>query len=642
MSNEELVDNIKSGKSISRYGDGELRIIEEIPSKFFQKNDKKLANRLIEIAKSTNENPIVCIPKPLKSLKGMTLNAKLFWISNVYWNRRAWKKIIQKDRVYGDTQISRPYIDYKNKKTAKERFDNIKRIWDGKKICIIEGEKTHLGEGNDLFKNAKDIKRIIAPAENAFEKYETILNKAKRINKEYIFVIALGPTATVLANDLSRCGRTAVDLGHIDIEYEWMLSGTKKKQAVLGKNVNEASNKKTDRISEIFKKVDFKTFVAPLIFVLLLLPSTIYRITNKICKRRLWLVSEDGDARDNGYWFYRYVRKEHPNDYCYYAIDKNTSRYEEVKNNGNYIKYGSMKHWLFYMSANLNISSQKGGNPCPVFWYLMHVVLGLYRNRVFLQHGVISNRLEWLYYDKCKFKYFVTSTKNEYKDVTENYGYPEGAVILTGLSRWDNLANSRQKDKSILIMPTWRKDLGIQYKSFDINDFLRSDYYAKWNGLLNNKAFHKFIEKNKIKVFFYPHQRIQPVLNYFNSTNENIEIIPIKNDIQKYLSKCDLMITDYSSVSFDFAYLRKPIIYYQFDRKDFQEKQYKPGGFDYDEDGFGPIVEDECKLLSEIKKILSDGIDKKYIKRINDTFNIHDKCNSERIYDELVKKETLK
>ncbi len=238
-SDEEVVDKVLDGYSVSRYGDGELRIISNTPSDFYQKNDKKLGQELFNVAHSDDTKTIICFPKPLSSLKGLNMSAKLFWISNSFWYKKWWRKCIDLNKTYGNTQITRPYIDYRNKSGAKERYVNLSRIWDDKKVCIIEGEMTHLGEGNDLFADVKDIKRIIAPAKNAYDAFDEILKKALRVNNDYTFLIALGPTATILSHELARHGRIAFDAGHVDIEYEWMTSGAKKKKAIAGKAVNE-------------------------------------------------------------------------------------------------------------------------------------------------------------------------------------------------------------------------------------------------------------------------------------------------------------------------------------------------------------------------------------------------------------------
>lgn len=639
MSDKETVEAFLNGKSIARYGDGELRIIGNIPSDFYQKNDNELAEKLTDIAKNNNKNLIICFPKPLKTLKGMTLKAKMFWISNVFWNRKIWKKCINLDKIYGNTQITRPYIDYKNKNGAKTRYDILKKIWNGRDICIIEGEDTHLGVGNDLFVNAKSVKRIIAPAKNAFDEFGKIFEKAKKVQKDCIFLIALGPTAPVLAYELSKRGRVAFDAGHIDIEYEWMRAGVKRKIAIEGKAVNENKNSRNIRINKAIKQVELEDFLALLKFVILLIPSLLFKLSNKMRRKKLWLVAEEGEARDNGYCFYKYMRTSHPNVRCFYAIKKDSCGYNKIAKFGNTIWYGSLKHWLYYMAADLNISSQKNGNPCPIFWYLIHVTFGLYRNRVFLQHGLTHNSSEWLHHKKTKFKYFVCGAEREYNYLFSELGYKKNQLLLTGFSRWDYLKDisKRQKRKSILIMPTWRSWL---INSVDEVKFMTEDFYLYWNDLLVNKQFIKFVEKNDINIYFYPHINMKKYLSVFKSFSDNIKILSPNDDIQEYFAKCSLMITDYSSVAFDFAYLYKPVIYYQFDVDRYRRQQLQKGYFDYEKDGFGPVVKNEVELLRCVQHYLDVRFElyPRYMMRVQKFFPPHSGNNSKKIYEALNEK----
>ena len=117
---------------------------------------------------------------------------------------------------------------------------SLRSVWNNKDITIIEGEKTRFGVGNDLIDNAKSCERILGPAVNSFDKYNELLEQAKKIDKNRIILIALGHTATVMAYDLVTEGFQALDIGHLDIEYEWFLRKTDKKIPIEGKYVNEA------------------------------------------------------------------------------------------------------------------------------------------------------------------------------------------------------------------------------------------------------------------------------------------------------------------------------------------------------------------------------------------------------------------
>lgn len=138
--------------------------------------------------------------------------------------------------------LTRNYILVKDKSRCKDYFNNIKRIWKNRDILIVEEEYLRLGVGNDLFNNAKSIKRILAPNKNAFDRYDAILDSAKRESKDKLVLIALGLTATVLAYDLYRIGYQAIDIVHIDIEYECFLQGVTEKTKVNNKYTYEAGN----------------------------------------------------------------------------------------------------------------------------------------------------------------------------------------------------------------------------------------------------------------------------------------------------------------------------------------------------------------------------------------------------------------
>ena len=392
------------------------------------------------------------------------------------------------------------------------------------------------------------------------------------------------------------------------------------------------------RIENAFSQIKPRDVLAPLIFMLMLVPAGIFRLANKMRRQKLWLVAESGDARDNGYHFYKYVREKHPENMCYYAVRRNGAGYEKVAPLGNIIRFGSLRHWLYYMAANLNISSQKSGNPCPIFWYLIHVKLGWFKNRVFLQHGITKDDADWIYYKNTKFKCFICGAKKEYDYISEKYGYPEGNVALTGFARWDTLKDTsgREARKSILIMPTWRNWLGGETNSFGkVRNFKETDFFNYWNGLLNDDRFISYLEENDIIAYFYPHINMQKFLDDFETKSRNVRFVSTEEDIQEYLMKCDLMVTDYSSVAFDFAYLEKPVIYYQFDQKEYRDRQHAEGYFSYEKDGFGPVVGKLNKLVSEIEKYFGGTMDKKYLVRAKEFFERRDNKNSERIYTVL-------
>ena len=231
---------IDSDISISRYGDGELKLILG-RNLGFQKQDTKLADRLRQILKSDLSNHIVGVLNVFGDLSVYTEDATEYFRDYLQYCPREFQySLMDRDKIYYDAFITRPYICYKDHTNAQKIFDMIKMIWNNKNIVIVEGDRSRLGCGNDLFNNAKSCKRIICPAENAYDKYDDILYETKKQKKDCVFLIALGPTATVLAYDLAQEGYKAIDIGHIDIEYEWFRMGATQKVVVSNKYTNEA------------------------------------------------------------------------------------------------------------------------------------------------------------------------------------------------------------------------------------------------------------------------------------------------------------------------------------------------------------------------------------------------------------------
>ncbi len=240
-SNDETIDLIVNKKmSLTRFGDGEFKWIFGEKQTSFQDDNEELSKRLLEVFTSNIENLMIGIPDIFDNLSVYNRKAKIFWSIFLDTNFDKLKPILDYDKIYANANITRPYIDYKNKNDVSKKYKSLKKIWDNRNIVIIEGSNTKLGVRNDLLNNAKAIERIICPPTNAFNKYVEILNAAKQISKDKLILVSLGPTATILVYDLTLCGYQVIDTGHIDIEYEWFLAKAHGKEKVDGKAVNEA------------------------------------------------------------------------------------------------------------------------------------------------------------------------------------------------------------------------------------------------------------------------------------------------------------------------------------------------------------------------------------------------------------------
>lgn len=227
--------------SISRFGDGEFKLMQEIDTGF-QRANPRICELLKDALNSKDSRHISCIPHVWKELHLLKYNAFEYLSSYLLRNWSLIKKLLDTDQLYLDACCTRFFIDYRSPKYAKRIIPQLKKIWEGQSVCIIEGEYSRLGVGNDLFTNAESISRIICPSTNAFDKYDEIIRSVQNNEKFDLYLIALGMTATCLAYDLAKLGYWAIDIGHIDVEYCWYKMGAKTKVPIPGKYVAESNN----------------------------------------------------------------------------------------------------------------------------------------------------------------------------------------------------------------------------------------------------------------------------------------------------------------------------------------------------------------------------------------------------------------
>ncbi len=259
--NETIDDILMHKKSISRYGDGELKMMLNKGKIVFQSESPELSKRLKEVLSSDLDNLIIGLPGPLCSVKKENLNSKYFWIGfiNLYGNLIS--EYLDPKKVYGNAGISRFYMGLKDKRLSLQVLEKLTKIWDKREILIIEGELSRMGVGNDLFENAAGLSRMVCPAENAFEKYHEILEASKKHGKDKLILISLGPTATILSYDLAKSGYWAIDVGHIDVEYMWMLSKAQTKIPIKGRYVSEVRGEKDYEIPEAYRDYYYNSIV---------------------------------------------------------------------------------------------------------------------------------------------------------------------------------------------------------------------------------------------------------------------------------------------------------------------------------------------------------------------------------------------
>ncbi|MGG1691705.1 bifunctional glycosyltransferase/CDP-glycerol:glycerophosphate glycerophosphotransferase [Heyndrickxia ginsengihumi] len=368
----------------------------------------------------------------------------------------------------------------------------------------------------------------------------------------------------------------------------------------------------------------------------------LYHLIKPLYKnRRIWLFIDRAErADDNAEHLFKYAIRQNDNIEKYYIIKKSSPDYERLKKLGNVVEFGSRKHQLLYLFAEKIISSHTAKWVRESFLGIKFYKDLVKYKFVFLQHGITKDDVsDQLSKHHQRIDLFITAAQKEYDSIINGkYGYNKKEVALTGFPRFDNLINNDKKQ--IVIMPTWNKSLvlPINKKTFkrDYNpNFKESNYYKYFNALINDERVLEKAKEANYQIIFYPHSEMHQQLNDW-VLNDEVKLINGGISYQKIFNESSMLITDYSSVVFDFAYEKKPVIYFQFDKN-----HYNPGYFDYDKHGFGEVCREYEELISKILYYIDNKcrMESKYKDRVNNFFAYTDNKNCERVYKRIMQME---
>ncbi len=367
--------------------------------------------------------------------------------------------------------------------------------------------------------------------------------------------------------------------------------------------------------------------------------------------RRIWIFSDRTDfADDNAKHLFDYALGQDDNVEKYFAVNGNSKSFEYMKglakNNkkdfsSHVLSFASLKHKILYLFAEKAISSYTNEEFINPFYE--HDNKELYSGlitaeRLFLQHGVTKDDISKFvkkYNNNLSLILTVSDLERE-SFLNEGYNYDESIIPVLGFPRFDNLLNENiyafkdllsenrnNYSKQILFMPTWRKDLERG------NLFLSSDYFRNLNSFLNNERLFSILKEKGYKLIFKPHAEMMDYLSYFNLNDEII--VDLDSSYQVLFKNSSLLITDFSSVFFDFAYLKKPVIYYQAN----EDYHYDKGYFDYGSMGFGEVIEKESDLIDKIEFYISNDFEMEdnFRENVEDFFKFIDDNNCKRVYE---------
>ena len=378
-----------------------------------------------------------------------------------------------------------------------------------------------------------------------------------------------------------------------------------------------------------------------------MLGRLLYALAKPFVRKPIWIISDRAAAAgDNGEALFRYLRAQNPKDLSlWFAVSQKSPAFAELRSIGRVVDSKSYKHKLLYLLSEMNISSHADSDIVTLFSGYNAPYRDI-ENRihfVFLQHGVTNNDMsDWLNRYNCNIDGLVTvSTREADSFRTGAYFYPDSAIWLTGFPRYDRLYHDEKR--CITIMPTWRRALSLMADPKTGERKLRegfeqSEFYRFYQGLLTDRRLLDAAKTYGYTVRFLPHPTLQPHIGRFE-TDGSVELLSASTPYRKVFAESDLIVTDYSSVAFDFAYLRKPVIYAQFDRESFYsgEHVYVRGYFEHERDGFGEVETDLAATVDRLIEYMQNGcrLKDKYRARIDSFFAFDDSDNCRRVYEKL-------
>lgn len=352
-------------------------------------------------------------------------------------------------------------------------------------------------------------------------------------------------------------------------------------------------------------------------------------------KKPIWIIGElPYKAQDNGLHLFKYLRNKRTDIDAYYVIDESSPDLRNFESLDHVVFHGSKDHF------DLSIRAERfvGTHHADYLYPTRHQSFSsrCKATRVFLQHGVMGTKWMVPNYGKNSPGFttdlFMVSSEREKQYIVEDFQYSPDEVKVTGLSRFDALlANDLAvKENMLLIIPTWRDWLQNE------EVFLESDYLSQWRGLLKSPELASLAKSYDLEIVFCLHPNMMQFREHFSDTPARL-IVQGEVDVQELIKTAAIMITDYSSVNFDFSFLHKPVHYYQFDRARF----LGPNGshLNLDEELPGRIAFDSAMLLGDLRQTLERGgvMEDRFRKRADNFITYRDRNNSARVTEVIEK-----
>nr|CCC56808.1 putative uncharacterized protein [Weissella thailandensis fsh4-2] len=363
-------------------------------------------------------------------------------------------------------------------------------------------------------------------------------------------------------------------------------------------------------------------------------------------KKNIWIVFEKNSfgAHDNGYYFFKYMYENEKHTNTYFVIRKDSPEYKNLSDmQDKVLNHMSFKYFVYMFAARVFISSDTKFHAYNLQRRDSLLAKSmLQKKNVFLQHGMNGIKKVPVFHKKRGLLDLIIAPSNFERDNIniKQWGYSKNEVVATGYARWDSYLDKSQDIPyhQIFIMPTWRKSM----EGISRDNFLKTEFYREYQNFLKSPRLKKLLEANNTRISFFLHPYFKNYVDLFDIDERFIDKYGYLDvDMGTEIMKSSMMISDYSSVTWDMFYLEKPVVFYQFDQKDYLKSE---GSYiDYDKDLFGDVAFNSEQVIDLISKYIQNGFheDVKYASMRKKYMNFHDHKNSERIYKAILSKKKL-
>lgn len=364
-------------------------------------------------------------------------------------------------------------------------------------------------------------------------------------------------------------------------------------------------------------------------------------------RKPIWIfIDREYKAGDSAEALYSYACKQplaEKVDLCFLQ-KKSSLDYPRLKSLGTVLKPGSLRYRIKFLSAQKIFSGHHDALVTNPFGNEGNYFADMYLYDFYnLSHGTLQGDLSAQLNRHVRpiHRFFVSTEMERRALLDDSYGYTEEEIRLDGMCRYDVYDKSKTC-KKLLFMPTWRASLagkiipGTREREY-VDGFEDSDYCRAYNDLINDERLLDLMRQAGYTGEFYVHPNYEKQADCFHG-NDVITVSASSANYNNALSEGALLITDYSGISFDFAYMRKPVLYYHFDNLFDGGHSYKDNYFSYEEEGFGPVCGEQNELIEAIGELLVNDCEMApiYRERADSFFAFSDKNNCERVFNEIV------